>query len=369
MSVTKSISDQLPPSPDPTIEIEEPPQDVQQAEYLPMVSVLAQAAAQSGRNGRRTPANGPRQEVKDGPVIRTVLADENAEPADETTRNNGRGNANSAGLALVLPRGAMHLEEQARARRAESVFNMGGSSTTELALASFTRRPLPQLPASREPIFAEPGGYNIPLADSAFAPLPGSNGINLASWIVVVVLLCLSVAVGYYIYDSRQQWAAINDGMTRASQNQTFLAEQAKQLDQRAWVGLSQTSLRPMSDTRGGFTVKIQNTGKTPASSVRVASIIQMQGLDELTDVPASEERPQAEAGVLMPGGSFSVPVWFESSPEAIDDLMQGKVRAVNYLTVTYTDIFKQTHTTRACFYWYGTLHSVQPCERFNSAD
>ncbi len=366
MSVTsKPVSDPLTAS-SSTSTVDAPIESIEAAEYMPEVS---QAGPEHERPARNLRAANGRAEA---PVLRAVIAEE--EPEEEPLpRVEARSAAgNFAGLALVLPRGAVDLEEQSRQRQpGQGAFNMCGSSTTELALATFARRIRPQLPPSREPVFIDRDDdrYNIPLADNAFAPLPAQSGINAAVWVVLAVVLCLAAAVAYNLYDSRQQWAAIHDGLQQASQTQTYQSEQARQLDQRAWVGLAQTSLRPITETGGGFTVRIQNSGKTPASSVRVASIIELQKLDELTDVPASEERPQAEAGVLMPGGVVSVPVWFQSSPEAIEDLLAGKVRAVNYVTVTYTDIFKQQHTTRACFYWYGTLRTVQSCERFNSAD
>ena len=235
MSVTsKPVSDPLTPS-SSTSTVEAPVESAEAAEYLPEVS---QAGPEHERAARNLRASNARAEA---PVLRAVIAEE--EPEEEPLlRAETRAAGNSSGLALVLPRGAVDLEEQSRKRQpGQGAFNMCSSSTTELALATFARRIRPQLPPAREPVFIDRDDdtYNIPLADNAFAPLPAPSGINAAVWVVLAVVLCLAAAVAYNMYDSRQQWAAIHDGLQQASQTQTYQSEQARQLDQRAWVGLA----------------------------------------------------------------------------------------------------------------------------------
>jgi hypothetical protein len=122
----------------------------------------------------------------------------------------------------------------------------------------------------------------------------------------------------------------------------------------------------PLLPNGGGFTVKVQNTGMTPAFDVQLSAVITFADSEK----PSETETPNLGAvtplGTLLPGAAYTTDVWFRTSPEAVRGILDHQQRAVGFLWISYTDVFKTPHSSRTCFFWNPDLKSVKPCETFN---
>jgi hypothetical protein len=152
--------------------------------------------------------------------------------------------------------------------------------------------------------------------------------------------------------------------VTQSSEASRLAIQDGIRTDQRAWVGLTEATVHPLNADGGGFSIKLQNTGKTPATDLQIADVITIEDTDALA--PSQEPNITTSAGTLMPGAIYTADVWFKTSPEVVAGLTQQRLRAANYVYVTYKDVFKQTHTTKACFYWHGGMAKTKPCDRYN---
>ncbi len=189
--------------------------------------------------------------------------------------------------------------------------------------------------------------------------------MTATGWIIAVSVLVLSLAAVYYAVTANRYNRSQYQLMAGSSQTALRAAEES----QRAWVGLTPPTAYLLSKEEGGFAIKLQNFGKTPARNVLITDYVVIEDLDQLSGIQeAASPRPIA-AGTLMPGDEFDTNVWFKTSPEGISSLAQGKVRAVNYALITYEDVFHRKHITQSCFYWHGKLHIPPPCEAFNTVD
>ena len=188
-------------------------------------------------------------------------------------------------------------------------------------------------------------------------------------WIIAASMMVLSLAVLDYAVKSDGYNRSQYQFMASSSQTAASVAEESMQTDQRAWVGLAPPAAYPLSREGGGFVIRLQNFGKTPARNVLVSDYVIIEELDQLSGMQEGASHGPMAAGTLMPGNGFSTEVRFKTSPEGVVSLAQGKVRAVNYALITYEDIFHHRHTTQSCSYWHGGLPMPLPCEKFNSVE
>lgn len=175
------------------------------------------------------------------------------------------------------------------------------------------------------------------------------------------ILILISIVV-FGATLARRLTALIN--AQRDSQSTALAAQQLSRTEQRAWVGMMDAVPMPLRSDGGGFAVKMQNTGWTPAFDVRFSAVITLAGNDTLME---AEGRGAATTfGILLPGEAYQTEVSFRTSPEAVKALVKHTQRAVGWLWMNYTDVFGTPHSSRSCFYWYPDLKSVKPCEAFN---
>lgn len=132
--------------------------------------------------------------------------------------------------------------------------------------------------------------------------------------------------------------------------------------DYRPAVGLLQAVPQPLISNGGGFTIKLYNSGKSPAFDVRIQDIIQIAELNHDPDIPPLETAPVLALGTILPNADFSTQVRFRTSPPTVAALRDGKARAINYLQVTFEDQSHHSHTARECFYWHSGLQAPAPC-------
>ncbi len=175
---------------------------------------------------------------------------------------------------------------------------------------------------------------------------------NLALWLAVAgIVLTLAAGVFFGLRLHRLETLVANDSAARLD-------------EQRAWVGLAEAKPLPLTAEGGGFEIRLQNTGKTPAFDVKVANVCRFVAANEPLAPPAADSA--ISAGNLIPSASYLTDVWFSPPSGNADAFQSGDLRAVDLVLVSYKDIFQQQHTSKICFYWYGRLSNVRACDAYN---
>ena len=207
------------------------------------------------------------------------------------------------------------------------------------------------------------GTGTLRVLEFSSVPSPGAEGNFVQRWIQTGCTVLLLVLVLFFgITLSRSLTALI--AAQRDSQSAALASQQLFRTGQRAWVGMIDAVPLPLRSDGGGFTLRMKNSGMTPAFDVQFSAVITLAGSEALTEA----EWPVAATplGTLLPGAAYATDVLFRTSPEAVGALGKHQQRAVGWLRMTYTDVFKTPHSSRSCFYWYPDLKSVTPCEAFN---
>ena len=193
--------------------------------------------------------------------------------------------------------------------------------------------------------------------------------MRATDWMIAVSMVVLSLAAVYYVVTTNRYYRSQYQSMANSLQASLSAAEESMRSEQRAWVRLQLPTAYPLSREGGGFAIKLQNAGKTPARNVLITDYVAIEDLDQLSGLQEAASHRSIVAGTLTPGDEFDTSVWFKTSPEGISSLAQGKVRAVNYSLITYEDVFHHKHTTQSCFYWHGGMQTPLTCERFNTVE
>ncbi|MGA9564804.1 MAG: hypothetical protein WBS19_04695 [Candidatus Korobacteraceae bacterium] len=223
--------------------------------------------------------------------------------------------------------------------------------------------------ASRKEEERQPEREVLPSEAGTSQGLKFSNGPSSAamqnlwqSWIQTGCALIVILVVWFGVTFARRLTTLIE--AQRDSQSATLASQQLSRTEQRAWVGMMDVVPMALRSDGGGFAVKMQNSGRTPAFDVQFSAVITIAENETL--MKAEGGGPVTPLGTLLPGAAYSSDVLFRTSPEAVGALVQHRQRAVGWLWVTYTDVFETSHSSRSCFYWYPDLKSVKPCESFN---
>jgi len=217
-----------------------------------------------------------------------------------------------------------------------------------------------------EPGSVRSGTGTSQVFESSNVPSPAAARNRMQNWIqagCTGLILILVVFFGITLTRSLSALIAVQ----RDSQTAALASQQLFRTEERAWVGMVDAVPLPLRNDGGGFTVRIQNTGRTPAFNMQFSAAITLAGSEPLTE----SEGPAAvtQLGTLLPGAAYATDVLFRTSPEAMGALVKHQQRAVGWLRMTYFDEFKNPHFTRSCFYWYPDLKSTKPCEAFNETN
>jgi hypothetical protein len=172
--------------------------------------------------------------------------------------------------------------------------------------------------------------------------------------LMVMLVACFGVTIS-------RRLQALTEAQ-HANQSAALGSQQLLRTEQRAWVGMMDAVALPLRPDGGGFAVKVQNTGKTPAFDVQFSAMIIFSDSEKLGGAEAPNQGVVTPLGTLLPGAAYTTNVLFRTSPEAVRALVNHEQRAVGWIWMSYTDVFKTPHASRNCFY----LSSVQPCETFN---
>ena len=189
--------------------------------------------------------------------------------------------------------------------------------------------------------------------------------LRATDWITTAAAVIATVAVTYFGVTFQKQMNRVTAQLTQ-SETTMRIVEEGTRADQRAWVGLTEVIVQPLTANGGGFTIKLENTGKTPALDLQVSDVITVEDIDESAPLQEPNISTHNPAGTLMPGAAYTTDVWFKTSPDAISSLSHDQLRAVNYVHVIYKDVFQRPHATKVCFYWRSSLPRVKPCEGYN---
>jgi hypothetical protein len=184
-------------------------------------------------------------------------------------------------------------------------------------------------------------------------------------WITALLIIIVAAALVVFAVDSREQMKKMSAQLTRSETTMMALQDGVRN-DERAWVGLMEATPQPLNGSGGGFTIKLQNTGKTPALDVHISDVITVEDIDQAGEPKEPDTPARNSAGTLMPGGVYTTDVWFQTSPDAVSSLQHNQMRAVNFVHVTYKDVFQMPHATKVCFYWHSSLPRVKPCDGYN---
>ncbi len=185
-------------------------------------------------------------------------------------------------------------------------------------------------------------------------------------WIPTITAGIATLAVICFVLSLQRQATKLNAQLASSSEAGMLALQEDIRTAQRAWVGLADASAQPLTNNGGGFTIKLQNTGQTPALDLQIAGAVRVEGMDEPGEPPELTTSAHNPAGTLIPGAAYTTDVWFQASAEAVSGLARDQLRAVTFLRVTYQDVFLRPHETKVCFYWHKSLPAVQSCDRYN---
>jgi hypothetical protein len=141
-------------------------------------------------------------------------------------------------------------------------------------------------------------------------------------------------------------------------------ARRGGQLDQRAWVAVSE--IVPGDETKTPWTINLvfKNTGKTPAKkfSVKLAGEPVAKG-----GKPVAAEEVYAENGIIAPDGFFrsGLSSHTKYNWETTDLVVHGRIY--------YNSVFGKEHWTQFCYYFVpksaSRTNGFTPCNQGNDVD
>ena len=196
-------------------------------------------------------------------------------------------------------------------------------------------------------------------------PGPTAAWYRMHHWIQTGCALLVVILVVFFGVTLSRRLRALTEAH-HGSQSAALALQQLTRTEQRAWVGMMEAVPLPLRPNGGGFTVKVQNTGKTPAFDVQFSAVITFADNEKLSEAETPDMGHGTPLGTLLPGASYTTDVFFRTSPEAVRALVNHQQRAVGLLWMGYTDVFNTPRSSRTCFYWYPDLKSVKPCETFH---
>jgi hypothetical protein len=175
---------------------------------------------------------------------------------------------------------------------------------------------------------------------------------TLKQWVEV---LGVCVLVVYTVYTIKLYHAA-SEANKQAQRN--------SQLDQRAWMAVSE--ITPSDETKSPWEINIvfKNTGRTPAKnfSVQLAGEPIAKGVK-----PSANEEIYAAHGLIAPDGFFQSGLSSRTpfNWQSTDLVVHGKI--------TYDSVFGHSHWTQFCYHFVPKSASRKsgftPCDQGNDVD
>src|SRR5271167_2785844 len=188
---------------------------------------------------------------------------------------------------------------------------------------------------------------------------------KVAEHVTMAVAVIAIVAVTLSAVAFQKQAQKLAAQVTQSEAAMKDLREQFR-ADQRPWIGLTEATLQPLTRNGGGFTIKLQNTGRTPAVDIHISADVRVEDIGQAADLRAPAPASGDSAGTLMPGAAHTTDIWFKTSPDVMSGLARDELRVVNFVRVTYKDMHEGLHATNICFYWNSSLSRVKLCNGYN---
>jgi len=232
-------------------------------------------------------------------------------------------------------------------------------------LAALDRLKQPQMGSHRASNPTDQGQSTPAIArPTAQVPPPVENQIsteakrkhwekNLKFWTEPVGVFVLAI----YTATTIALWCAASDANKQANRN--------SQLDQRAWVAVSE--IAPSDETKSPWEISIvfKNTGRTPAKNfaVELAGEPVPKGGN-----PTAKEDAYPGHGIIAPDGFFHSGLSSRTpfNWDTTDLVIHGKI--------SYDSIFGHRHWTQFCYYFVPknatrTKGGFTPCDQGNDVD
>jgi hypothetical protein len=198
--------------------------------------------------------------------------------------------------------------------------------------------------------------------------VPWHRRFKATDRITAAAAMILAVAVTYFGIAFQKQMKNVTAQLIQSEITMRAMQEGVRG-DERAWVGLTETVVQPLTSDGGGFTIKLQNTGKTPALDLQISDVITMEEVDQSEPLHEPNITAHNFAGTLMPVAVYMTDVWFKTSPDTMYRLTHDQLSAVNFVRLTYKDVLQRPHTTKVCFTWRSSLPRLKPCDNYNEMD
>jgi len=141
--------------------------------------------------------------------------------------------------------------------------------------------------------------------------------------------------------------------------------------DQRAWVGIDNMAGKPVKGQVFKVVLTVKNTGKTPATNVRIWNHSQI--LAEIPDInngcrSAFTLNPAGPRSVMNPGEFFlaAAQPFTDPLPTELKDML-GSWTFYVYGCATYDDVYREHHWFTFCSRWDEHSQGFIPCDKFNN--
>ncbi len=105
-------------------------------------------------------------------------------------------------------------------------------------------------------------------------------------WVPTIIAGIATLAVICFVLSLQRQVTKLNAQLTGSSEAKMLALQDDIRTAQRAWVGLADASAQPLTNNGGEFTIKLQNTGQTPALDLQIAGAVRVEGIDEPGELP-----------------------------------------------------------------------------------
>jgi hypothetical protein len=148
-----------------------------------------------------------------------------------------------------------------------------------------------------------------------------------------------------------------------ASSSQAKTADASLKIGERPYLWVpGMTTKTPFPSTeRVEFEIAVSNYGRTPAMDVHPSFYVY------INDVRMTLLREDKGQGIVGPGTTVTFP--FRVTPDnaqAPKDVESGKTKFSIRGTVTYTDVFQESHTTEVCNFYNPEFKAFKFCDSGN---
>jgi hypothetical protein len=236
--------------------------------------------------------------------------------------------------------------------------------------------PLPQSPLTTEEpatkVFAKPDDGNGFHGLSVLRPeiRSGESALSKHGTLVWVIAASCVILVAGMVYQNIQltrQQQALSQLATATSKLDARISEN-RILEQRPWVTISELVPQPLSTAPGAFSFSLQNGGKSPASSVKIAASAKLIDVADASSIPAIES-VNRNAGTLFPGSQYRTVVDFHPAQEVFVALFRRQGKLEIHVNVSYEDALHTPHVTQSCWLWQPVLRRMDPCSGFDTVN